>query len=292
MSLHSLQHVVSLPARLVTAIAADPADLWIRALEKFSERRERGRTPCEYVADPNWEPRLHGLLGVSRPCVACAEFQELWPKVIESLTASGLRIGPQSFGPWNDGDTGLVRAMWCLTRNLRPAKVVETGVAHGLTSRFTLEAIERNGSGHLWSIDLPPTNRELQRQVGAVVESRLRDRWTYIRGSSRRHLPGLLRELAQIDLFLHDSMHSERNVRFELDRAWVALRSGGAAVVDDIDANWGFHSFMQNFPGHSYLICEAEPLQPDLRRFNGKGLFGIALKGGCGLDVNERLHEA
>ncbi len=175
--------------------------------------------------------------------------------------------------------------MWCLTRNLRPAKVVETGVARGFTSRFILEAMERNGTGHLWSIDLPPTNPELQRQVGAAVEDRLRDRWSYIRGSSRRHLPGLLHELGQIDLFLHDSLHSERNVRFELDRAWGALRPGGAAVIDDIDANWGFHSFTQTFPSHSSLVCEAEPLQPDLRRFNGKGLFGIVLKGGRRIDA-------
>jgi hypothetical protein len=26
------------------------------------------------------------------------------------------------------------------------------------------------------------------------------------------------------------------------------------------------------------LICTAEPLRPDLRRFNKKGLFGIILK--------------
>ena len=66
MSLHRLQNVVRLPARLVTAIAADPADLWIRTIEKLSERREWWRTPCEYVADPKWEQRLHALLGHAR----------------------------------------------------------------------------------------------------------------------------------------------------------------------------------------------------------------------------------
>jgi hypothetical protein len=29
---------------------------------------------------------------------------------------------------------------------------------------------------------------------------------------------------------------------------------------------------------HKSLICEAEPLHPDLRRFNKKGLFGVVLK--------------
>jgi hypothetical protein len=41
--------------------------------------------------------------------------------------------------------------------------------------------------------------------------------------------------------------------------------------VDDIDANWGFRSFTQTFPGYHSVICEAEPLHHDLRRFNNKG---------------------
>ena len=104
------------------------------------------------------------------------------------------------------------------------------------------------------------------------------DRWTYIKGSSRRHLPGLLDALGQIDLFIHDSLHSERNVRFELDRTWPILGPKGALVVDDVDANWGFQLFSQTIPDQFSLICEAEPLHPDLRRFNKKGLFGIILK--------------
>jgi hypothetical protein len=105
----------------------------------------------------------------------------------------------------------------------------------------------------------------------------LRYRWSYILGSSRRRLPRLLSQLGKIDLFVHDSLHSERNVRFEMDRAWVSLRPGGAIVVDDIDLNRGFRSFTQSFSGHQSIVCEAEPLQPDLRRFNKKGLFGIIL---------------
>jgi hypothetical protein len=88
----------------------------------------------------------------------------------------------------------------------------------------------------------------------------------------------LLSQLGQIDLFIHDSLHSERNVRFELDLAWAALRPGGAIVVDDIDANWGFRDFTETLSAGYSMTCEAEPLYPDLRRFNKKGLFGIILK--------------
>ncbi len=111
-----------------------------------------------------------------------------------------------------------------------------------------------------------------------AVGDRYADRWSYIKGSSRRHLPALLSQLGQIDLFIHDSLHSERNVLFEMGCAWTALRPGGVLVVDDVDANWGFRSFTQTFPGHQFMICEAEPVRPDARRFNKKGLFGIILK--------------
>jgi hypothetical protein len=90
----------------------------------------------------------------------------------------------------------------------------------------------------------------------------------------------LLSRLGQVDLFVHDSLHSEQNVRFELDRIWPLLRPGGVIVVDDIDANWGFRSFTETYcPGDTSLICEAEPIRPDVRRFNKKGLFGIIVKG-------------
>jgi hypothetical protein len=106
-------------------------------------------------------------------------------------------------------------------------------------------------------IDPPPPDQPNACEGRGVTPP---DRWSYIKGSSRRHLPKLLSQLSEIDLFIHDSLHSERNVRFEIDRAWVALSQKGALVVDDIDANWGFHSFTQTFPGHKSLICEAEPL--------------------------------
>jgi hypothetical protein len=273
-----LRYLTKHPVIAVADLAADPLQVWTTIQDTYVAKREQREPQCQYDSDDNWEQRLHDSLGVPWPCTATAEFWGLWPKVIRELEAKGIRVGPESFQSWNDGDAGLVRAIWCLIRHQRPKKVVETGVAHGVTSRCILEALERNGEGHLWSIDLPPLERVWRKQVGAAVGDCYADRWSYIRGSSRRRLPGLLSCLGQIDLFIHDSLHSEHNVRFELDRAWAALRPNGALVVDDVDANWGFQSFTQSFSGHKSMICEAEPLHPDLRRFNDKGLFGIILK--------------
>jgi hypothetical protein len=273
-----LRYMLKHPVTGLADLVADPIEICTTMIDTYVAGREQRRPQCPYEINYNWEQQLHEAVGVTWPCGETSEFLELWSEVMSELEAKNIQAGPESFQWWNDGDAGLVRAIWCLTHHLKPKNVIETGVAHGVTSRFVLEALKENGIGHLWSIDLPPLDRCWWEQIGAAVGGRHADLWSYIRGSSRRRLPGLLSRLGQIDLFIHDSLHSERNVRFELDRAWAALGPNGAIVVDDIDANWGFQSFTQSVSGHLSLICEAEPLRPDLRRFNKKGLFGIILK--------------
>jgi predicted O-methyltransferase YrrM len=270
----ALRYVRKTP-QIARYVATDPVEVWLRIQAKFAERREWRRPPCPYGVEINWERRLHEILGVAWPCQASAEFWALWPRVIGELEAKGLKVGVGYFGGWNDGEPELVRAIWCLMRHLQPFNIVETGVGRGVTSRFILEALERNGAGHLWSIDLPPPlDPELNEEVGAAVAGRCRDRWSYIRGSSRKHLPGLLASLPRLDLFVHDSIHTEYNTRFELDQAWKALTPGGSLVADDVDLNWGFRSFTHSIPDHPSLVCCAEPFQHAPSRF-GKGLFGI-----------------
>ena len=275
----SLKYYVRHPIQLGRALAADPVEAWLTARDRYVERQERQNGVRKYQSNPDWQRILHEQIGAKWPCTASIEFPQLWSEVIESLSQNGIQVGPMSFGAWNDGDAAFVRAIWCLIRHLSPDNVVETGVAHGVTSRFILEALQRNGKGHLWSIDLPVPDPSLRGQVGMAVAGPCKERWSLIEGSSRRRLAPLLAKLGRIDLFIHDSLHSERNVRFEMDRAWAKLTPNGAMVVDDVDANEGFRSFNKAFRSRISLVCEAEPVRPDLRRFNEKGLFGIVLKG-------------
>jgi methyltransferase family protein len=266
----------------LTTTTRDPVEAWIQLGSDIAERHE-GQKPrfreSPYIATDDWEVRLHEILGVSWPCLASVEFWSSWAEVLSPFSAKNVRIGRGAFDGWGDGDPGLARAAWCLVRHLQPAHVVETGVARGFTTQMILEALERNGTGHLYSIDLPPPLRpDLHDQIGAAVRSDLRHRWSYIKGSSRRHLPRLLAKLGQIDLFIHDSAHTESNTLFELDRAWSALSPGGVVMADDIDYSAAFHRFMHARSGHRFLVGLAEPLAPDPIRFDGRGLFGIARK--------------
>ncbi len=273
--LHYARHY---PQRAIAALRTDPLGLLETLQDRIVQEREYRRGPCIHDVTPDWERQIHAALAASFPCGATAEFREAWPVAVTAVREKGIDVGPESFNGYNDGDAALVRTIWCLVRHLKPRNVVETGVAHGFTSRFILEALARNGAGHLSSIDRPPLDPQTRARIGIAVEAGLKDRWTLIKGTSRRCLPGLLQRLGTIDLFVHDSLHTERNVLFELACAWRHLREGGAIVVDDIDSNWGFHSFLKTHAGQPTFVCEAEPVRPDHRRFNKKGQFGIILK--------------
>lgn len=281
MSMPDLSYALKYPGRMARALVRDPADLWDTLRDRLAQRHESGRPPYIVEADKNWETNLCALAGAASFSGAIGEFHALWPEVVATAEARGLKVGPESFAGFNDGDRALTRAIYCLVRHGRFAKIVETGVAHGFTTRFILEAIARNGCGHLWSIDRPPLDPAMRNRVGVAARPCAGDRWTLIRNSSRRALPGLLQEIGPIDLFIHDSLHTERNVSFELGEAWPALKPGSIAVIDDIDSNWGFESFTKTHKDFRALVCEAEPVRPDERRFNGKGLFAILFKHGA-----------
>ncbi|MBV9465352.1 MAG: class I SAM-dependent methyltransferase [Solirubrobacterales bacterium] len=273
--------------RVGRELAGDPVeflinlpDLVLETPERRAKRLKGGGfmpwPPRPYVALVDWEQRLHEQLRAPWPCPDGDAFRELWDQILGELERRKLPVGRGAFAGWGDGEPGLTRAVWCLVRHQRPETVVETGVARGITSRVVLEALAANGVGRLWSIDLPPPGQPgLHEQIGAAVPDRLHRRWRYVRGSSRRRLRGLLHELGTIDLFIHDSKHTERNLRFELGHAWKALTPGGFLVADDVDLNHGFHAFQADHPEAATLLCLAEPLTPDVGRQEDRGVFAL-----------------
>src|SRR5215203_1891780 len=81
--------------------------------------------------------------------------------------------------PHDLGGGGDHRFLYWLVRYLRPQVVLETGVAAGWSSRAFLLALRENGSGRLYSSDLPYFRlRDPERFIGILVEPELRDDWT------------------------------------------------------------------------------------------------------------------
>lgn len=164
---------------------------------------------------------------------------------IEQTVARGqdqLAADP-AFGMLHGADLGLARLCYAICRLQKPATVVETGVAHGVTSAFLLQALAVNGVGELWSIDLPPLAEGADDQVGYLVPAGLRSRWRLLRGRTCNLLPGIVLKLPAIDMFLHDSLHTYRNMTWEFQTVWPRLRSGGVLLSDDVNLNRAFERF-------------------------------------------------
>ena len=251
-------------ARALGIVARDPAEALDRVRSKIEHRNDQRRPHSEavsYEASPDFERRLHERIGIPFPCEATAEFERTWAELGEALAATRSFVGHWA----HDADEGLARIAWCIVRHLRPQRVVETGVARGITSRILLEGLERNGEGRLWSVDLPMLRTKWHDQTAAAVPDSLRARWTYVRGSSRRRLPRLLAELGEIDVFVHDSAHTYANMRFEFETAWRALRRGGVLVSHDIAANAAFADFTAATNGEALVAQYA-------------GLVGVVVK--------------
>ena len=171
-----------------------------------------------------------------------------------------------------------VLARWCylVCRLLEPAVVVETGVAYGVSSAFILRALEENGRGALHSVDLPPLRREADRFWGIAVPGDLRDRWNLYRGPSSRLLPRLLRETGPVDLFVHDSLHTRRNMRREFEAAWPCLRKGGVILADDVERNDAFGGLRRRSPALWRVVEDRE--EAPLHGRAAPVVFGVAIK--------------
>ncbi len=125
-------------------------------------------------------------------------------------------------------------------------------------------------------MDLPPLRRGYERFWGIAVDETLKGRWILHRGSSVRVLPGLLEEVGAVDLFVHDSLHTYRNMRREFEVVWPRLRSGGVILADDVERNRAFGELQQKSPALWRVIRDRER-----RPLHGRAapvVFGIAVK--------------
>ena len=131
-------------------------------------------------------------------------------------------------------ELGRFRIVYALVRLSGAQSVIETGVHDGLTTALILRALERNGAGHLTSIDLPSTDLPIgARGPGWLIPERLKARWTLCLGDSRRLLPEAAAANAPIDLFLHDSDHSRTHREFEFRAVRAHVAPSGLIASDD-----------------------------------------------------------
>lgn len=161
-------------------------------------------------------------------------------------------------------------ALYVTCRAMKPGIVVETGVGSGTSSSYILRALDKNGHGKLFSIDVPwytvthnwkaawtdndPKPQPIEMQSGWIIPDYLRDRWELTMGMSNEKLPPLLKKVGPIDIFFHDSEHSYENMSWEFRTIWPDLKKNGILLVHNVDKNKAFSEFEQKVGGNSFRV--------------------------------------
>ena len=257
-------------ARVLREMITDPVTV-IGSLPGEIAQRRRGHEQYRPVdIDQSWDEHMHELIGAPWPCPDREPFEQIMSDIAKLLAARGLGAGRYTYAWYSDAESSLCRAAWCAALHTRPRGVVETGVAHGVTTRVVLEALRHNGDGQLWSVDLPfPLDHRLHGETGVAVTDDCRPRWTYVAGTSRKRLPGVVATAGEVGMFIHDSLHTARNTLFEMEQAARAMPVGGVMLVDDIKSHAGFSTFTKRHPEYHTIIAPSD---------DRLGMFGVAVR--------------
>ena len=173
------------------------------------------------------------------------ELIDKWNKSEYSRTRTGLM------------DFSCVSILYCIIRIFKPQLVVETGVANGASSTFILSAMEENGIGKLYSIDFSESE-ELSfvprgKEVGWMIPDELRNRWLLQIGRTEERLENLLKQIGEIDIFLHDSAHTYETMMYEYNTAWPYIKKNGLMLSDDVKMTTAFDEFVSDV-GSSSMV--------------------------------------
>jgi predicted O-methyltransferase YrrM len=136
---------------------------------------------------------------------------------------------------------------YALVRATQPEHVVETGTQLGLGSCAIAAALLRNGHGRLTTIDIDAASGHLiGAQWGEVV-----DRLT---GSSVE----LLAKLPEVDIFLHDSLHTYEYETQELKAVEPNLRDRAIVLSDNAHDSSALSEWAES-TGRHYLFFKEQP---------------------------------
>ena len=136
--------------------------------------------------------------------------------------------------------------LYILCRITKPKNVIETGVAYGLSSFYILSALNRNEFGKLTSIDSVFRPWQSEEMIGSIIPRNLRKRWKLVLGKSNEKLLDEFKKTEDVEIFIHDSLHSYKNMTFEFSCAIDNIKNNGIIISDDILDNDAFYDFTNN----------------------------------------------
>ncbi len=140
------------------------------------------------------------------------------------------------------------RSGWyALVRAVQPEHVVETGTHLGLGSCVLAAALLRNGHGRLTTIDV-------DRAAGYLIG----EPWASVVDRRTGSSVDLLRSLPEVDIFLHDSLHTYDYESQELAAVESKLRAGALVLSDNAHESSALSDWAER-TGRRYLFFKEQP---------------------------------
>lgn len=139
--------------------------------------------------------------------------------------------------------------LFIIVRAVKPNIMIETGSFDGLSTAVILLAMAKNNKGTLYTIDLynPSLPKDIDAEPAWVVPDYLRDRLQLKKGTSAELLESVIEQVGEVDMFYHDSWHTYKNMMFEYQTVWTALRPNGLLMSEYLpDLNDAFKDFTKD----------------------------------------------
>jgi len=133
------------------------------------------------------------------------------------------------------------QTMYVLCRLVKPELVVQTGVRFGSFDAHISAALNKNKKGKMYSIDL---NEQYEGfKCGYLIREKDRGRWELVVGDAKDKLSRLMSQLDSVDLFIHDSTHTKKHMRWEFEEAYENINASGFMASHDVLKNDVFRLF-------------------------------------------------
>lgn len=136
---------------------------------------------------------------------------------------------------------------YSLVRATEPDHVVETGTHLGLGSCVIAAALLRNGHGRLTTIDIDP-------EAGYLIE----EPWASVIDRRTGSSIDVLAELKDVDIFLHDSLHTYDYETKELTAVGPNLRPDAIVLSDNAHESSALSDWAER-NGRQYLFFKEQP---------------------------------
>ena len=184
-----------------------------------------------------------------------------WQKINQKIIkARNVMKDNSKLGGWIDPDSASI--IYACLRCLKPQIIVETGIGPGMSSLIILKAIKDNRIGKLFSIDLPGEDKKYYPTIGKnynvhvpsdyvvgwLVDKVYFPYWEKLIGDSKDILPDLIIKLGSVDVFMHDSLHTDEQIDFEFSLIKRYANAATLYICDDVNKYWSeeFIKFTNN----------------------------------------------